>query len=76
MILEHPLAKMARELELKGKVLCSKCGHPRSEHGEERYFYECDDSRREVCLLCPGYEEPGYPNGKAWHRFRVPEEKV
>lgn len=46
------------------------CEHPRAEHGQERAFYECDDSRREVCLMCPGYEEPGYPNGQAWHRFR------
>ena len=52
------------------KDLCAKCGHPASDHGQERAFYECDDSRREVCLLCPEYEEPGYPNGTAWHRFR------
>jgi len=30
----------------------------------------CGHYRREVCLLCPGYEEPGYPHGKAWHRYR------
>ena len=52
---------------------CTKCGHPRSEHGQERDFYQCDDSRREVCLRCPGYELPGYPNGAAWHSFRVAE---
>lgn len=47
------------------------CGHPASEHGQERKFYYCDDSHREVCLLCPGYEEPGYPKGEAWHRYRL-----
>ena len=33
--------------------------------------------QREVCLECPGYtvirngiEDDGYPNGKAWHRFK------
>ena len=25
--------------------------------------------KRELCLECPGYVDPGYPNGKAWHRF-------
>ena len=44
------------------------CDHPEWDHGQERAFYETD-SKREVCLLCPGYEEPGYPHGKAWHRF-------
>ena len=52
-----------------------KCGHGREQHGQERGFYECDDSRREVCLMCPGYVMAdevitGYPNGKAWHRFK------
>ena len=50
------------------------CGHDIREHGRERDFYE-DDSRREVCLSCPGYEyadgSSGYPNGKAWHRFKA-----
>lgn len=45
------------------------CGHAKDQHGQERAFYESDDSKREVCLECPGYEEPGYPNGKAWHRY-------
>jgi len=45
------------------------CGHDEDQHGQERTFYQSDDSRREVCLECPGYEEPGYPNGAAWHRF-------
>ena len=53
-----------------------KCGHGRREHGQERDFYECDGSRREVCLACPGYVmadevTTGYPNGKAWHRFKA-----
>ena len=60
------------------------CGHPRDQHGQERDFYECDDSRREVCLMCPGYVREdevttGYPNGKAWHRFKAagaPERKA
>lgn len=56
---------------------CVTCGHQRAEHGQEREFYECGDSRREVCLLCPGYVmadevTSGYPNGKAWHRYRQP----
>jgi len=50
---------------------CARCGHPFSEHGRESDFYECDGSRREVCLRCDGYEEPGYPNGEAWHRFEA-----
>ena len=48
---------------------CEKCGHPQIEHGQEQDFIPNCYSRREVCLLCPGYEEPGYPNGKSWHRF-------
>lgn len=49
--------------------ICGKCGHDEGNHGQERDFYECDASKREVCLMCPGYEEPGYPRGAAWHRF-------
>lgn len=45
------------------------CEHLACEHGQERQFYDTD-SRREVCLRCPGYEEPGYPRGTAWHRYR------
>ena len=52
-------------------MLCKKCGHPRGEHGQEKDLYDSyENSRREVCLLCPGYEKPGYPKGDAWHRFR------
>ena len=54
----------------QGAELC-RCGHERQEHGQERQFYECDDSKRAVCLACPGYEVPGYPTGNAWHRFRA-----
>ena len=50
------------------EALC-KCGHESREHGQERALYG-GWSMREVCLMCPGYEEPGYPRGKAWHRFR------
>lgn len=50
---------------------CGYCAHPRTEHGRECDLYETD-SRREVCLLCPGYEEPGYPRGTAWHRWTQP----
>ena len=48
---------------------CAICGHEGSQHGQESTFYECGGSKREVCLECPGYEEPGYPKGAAWHRF-------
>ena len=48
--------------------ICAKCGHLAMEHGQECQFVD-SDSRHEVCLLCDGYEEPGYPNGQAWHRF-------
>ena len=51
-------------------TLSCTCGHPKDQHGQERKFYDCDDSKREVCLECPGYEEPGYPNGAAWHRYQ------
>lgn len=51
------------------------CGHDRQEHGQERGIYECDNSKRELCMVCPGYEyddgSTGYPNGKAWHRFKA-----
>ena len=50
------------------------CPHPAEEHGQERHLYETD-SRREVCLACPGYEEPGYPHGHAWHRYRPAQER-
>ena len=49
------------------------CGHSRSQHGPEWAFFTDTDSRREVCMECPGYEEPGYPNGRAWHRFKEQE---
>jgi hypothetical protein len=49
------------------------CDHKRSEHGRECDFYDTY-SRRELCLMCPGYERDdggsGYPRGKAWHRFK------
>ena len=64
------MTKTAAEL-----VICERCGHLQAEHGQERAFYECDESRREVCLRCPGYEEPGYPNGDAWHRFKEDEKR-
>lgn len=54
------------------------CDHPKSEHGKERDFFSDTDSRRELCLMCPGYEYTdgsiAYPNGKAWHRFKAVEE--
>lgn len=61
--------------------ICRLCKHPRSEHGKERDLLLGVDSKRELCLLCPSYvvwlvdgsEVSGYPNGKAWHRFREME---
>ena len=47
------------------------CGHHAGEHGQEREVFTDTASRRELCMACPGYEEPGYPNGKAWHRFKL-----
>ena len=52
--------------------VCQECEHEQDEHGQERALYDTD-SRREVCLQCPGWEDPGYPRGKAWHRFRAPQ---
>ena len=52
---------------------CAVCGHVRHEHGTERDLLSGNhyvDGKREFCMECPGYEEPGYPNGKAWHRFK------
>jgi len=48
---------------------CLLCGHERQAHGQERKLISDTESRRELCLECDGYEEPGYPSGKAWHRF-------
>ena len=56
-----------------------RCGHPRSEHGRHgEMVMGSPGDRREVCLECPGYtlirngiEDDGYPNGKAWHRFKL-----
>ena len=52
---------------------CTLCGHERHQHGREQDFVFCE-SRRELCLLCPGYcdehDNSLYPYGKAWHRFR------
>ena len=53
--------------------LCAKCGHEKRAHGQERAWFTDTDSRREFCALCPGFEEPGYPNGEAWHRFKKEE---
>ena len=53
---------------------CQTCGHPRNEHGQERHVGD-NDSRRELCLMCDGYEEPGYPRGKAWHRYAPSPER-
>ena len=52
---------------------CWRCGHDRSQHGRECDLYD-STSRREVCLECGGYEEPGYPTGMSWHRFAAPVE--
>ena len=48
------------------------CGHSKHQH------YQHSDvvsghfrDKRELCLECPGYEDPGYPRGKAWHRFKA-----
>ena len=53
---------------------CAICGHPGVEHGQERAFVLGVSSKRELCLLCPGYcdehDNSLYPYGKAWHRFR------
>ncbi len=46
------------------------CGHEQSEHLQERHVFTDIDSRRELCLRCPGYERPGYPNGWCWHRWQ------
>ena len=58
-------------------VPCAVCGHPKAEHGKERDLFPDTDSKRELCMECPGYtmivgayEVNGYPNGQAWHRFR------
>ena len=55
-----------------------RCGHSKSQHGKhEQMVLGAYRDRREVCLKCPGYtlirngfEDDGYPNGKAWHRFK------
>jgi len=52
------------------EILCV-CGHEQSEHCQERSLSNDTDSKRELCLRCPGYENPGYPNGWCWHRFRT-----
>ena len=56
---------------------CAVCGHPYTDHGRHQDFVDCGEDKHELCLLCPGYtvmrgdyEVDGYPNGKAWHRFR------
>ena len=60
----------------RGAVMAEcACGHDQTQHGQERVLYE-SDSRREVCLECNGYECPGYPRGKAWHRFKAVEEET
>ena len=46
------------------------CGHDRDEHSLEDGFYFADGRAREFCLECPGYAEPGYPEGQAWHKFK------
>lgn len=57
-------------------IICM-CGHPATEHGQERAVFTDTVSRRELCMACPGYEEPGYPRGAAWHRFkRHPYERL
>ena len=67
---EQPERGAAHPLMQPGDTaLCEECGDTITEHGQEQDFYPTE-SKREVCLKCPGYEEPGYPNGKAWHRFR------
>ena len=48
------------------------CEHAQAEHGQERDFVPSCGSKKELCLQCPGYEEPGHPNGKAWHRWKKP----
>lgn len=58
---------------MRAERLCTVCGHPEYEHGQEREFIRGADSRRELCRMCPGYAEPGYPNGKAWHRCKAAE---
>lgn len=54
-----------------GGIPCARCGHPRSEHGQERGFYEAGGSRIEVCLACPGWRltDPPPRGSKARHRF-------
>ena len=52
---------------------CSLCGHLKSEHMQESRVSLYAEGSRELCLECPGYETPGYPTGKAWHRFRGEE---
>ena len=50
---------------------CGLCGHPEDQHGQEQSLCNVPGSKREVCLFCPGHEEPGYPRGEAWHRFKA-----
>ena len=49
---------------------CIICDHPEDQHGRECDMGFGADSHREVCLCCPGFEDPGYPRGKAWHRYK------
>ena len=63
--------------EVRVSNLCARCGHDGQEHGRECDMTVTAESKRELCLLCPGYmieiggiEVDGYPHGKAWHRFR------
>lgn len=46
------------------------CAHPKDEHAKECEIGDTD-SKRELCLMCPGYDTPGYPKGRAWHRYRA-----
>ena len=56
-----------------GRMKCALCGHERQRHAKEADLHDYG-SQRELCVICPGYECPGYPKGKAWHRFRERKE--
>ena len=53
---------------------CAVCGHDASDHCQEREVADWCDSKRELCLRCPGYvdefDNSMYPRGQAWHRFK------
>ena len=58
------------EIIATARMKCARCEHERQHHYKEADLHPYG-SNRELCVVCPGYECPGYPKGKAWHRFRL-----